>query len=71
MSFYMHSYIFPKLHLWCCLHLLFCCAAANGITSTVESLQFNFATIEAATNNFSNDNKLGEGGFGAVYKINY
>jgi hypothetical protein len=57
--------------LWCCLHLLFCCAAANGITSTVESLQFNFATIEAATNNFSNDNKLGEGGFGAVYKVNY
>jgi hypothetical protein len=54
-----------------CLHLLFCCAAANGITSTVESLQFNFATIEAATNNFSNDNKLGEGGFGAVYKVNY
>ncbi|XP_059436948.1 cysteine-rich receptor-like protein kinase 10 [Corylus avellana] len=31
-------------------------------------LQFDFATIEAATNNFSNDNKLGEGGFGAVYK---
>ncbi|KAF5184957.1 Cysteine-rich receptor-like protein kinase, partial [Thalictrum thalictroides] len=36
--------------------------------STVESLQFNFATVEAATENFSDDNKLGEGGFGAVYK---
>ncbi|PIA58492.1 hypothetical protein AQUCO_00500436v1 [Aquilegia coerulea] len=36
--------------------------------STVESLQFNFATVEAATDNFSDDNKLGEGGFGAVYK---
>ncbi|KAE8077903.1 hypothetical protein FH972_016421 [Carpinus fangiana] len=40
---------------------------ANDIT-TLESLQFGLATIEAATNNFSDDNKLGEGGFGAVYK---
>ncbi|XP_020216964.1 cysteine-rich receptor-like protein kinase 10 [Cajanus cajan] len=36
--------------------------------STVESLQFDFGTIEAATNKFSVDNKLGEGGFGEVYK---
>jgi hypothetical protein len=49
---------------------LFCCTAANDIT-TVESLQFDLATIEAATNNFSNDNKLGEGGFGVVYMVNY
>ncbi|XP_050288748.1 cysteine-rich receptor-like protein kinase 10 [Quercus robur] len=41
--------------------------AANEI-SIVESLQFDFATIEAATNKFSDDNKLGEGGFGQVYK---
>ncbi|GMY37058.1 cysteine-rich receptor-like protein kinase 10 [Fagus crenata] len=41
--------------------------ASNEI-STVESLQFDFATIEAATNKFSDDNKLGEGGFGQVYK---
>ncbi|XP_058197660.1 cysteine-rich receptor-like protein kinase 10 [Rhododendron vialii] len=33
----------------------------------VQSLQY-FGTIEAATNNFSNDNKIGEGGFGLVYK---
>jgi hypothetical protein len=40
------------------------------MTSTVESLQFDFATIEAATNKFSDDrSKLGEGGFGAVYKV--
>ncbi|KAJ6925610.1 hypothetical protein NC651_010111 [Populus alba x Populus x berolinensis] len=32
--------------------------------STEESLQFDLSTIEAATNNFSPDNKLGEGGFG-------
>ncbi|PIA58478.1 hypothetical protein AQUCO_00500427v1 [Aquilegia coerulea] len=35
---------------------------------SVESLQFNFETVRAATENFSDANKLGEGGFGAVYK---
>ncbi|XP_057961827.1 cysteine-rich receptor-like protein kinase 25 isoform X2 [Malania oleifera] len=34
----------------------------------VESLQFDLDTIKVATNNFSNDNKIGEGGFGVVYK---
>ncbi|TYH13538.1 hypothetical protein ES288_A06G146300v1 [Gossypium darwinii] len=33
-----------------------------------DSLQFEFATVRAATNNFSDANKLGQGGFGAVYK---
>ncbi|KAK2654682.1 hypothetical protein Ddye_014538 [Dipteronia dyeriana] len=33
-----------------------------------ESLQFNFSTIKAATDDFLDDNKLGQGGFGAVYK---
>ncbi|KAG4124052.1 hypothetical protein ERO13_D10G016500v2 [Gossypium hirsutum] len=36
--------------------------------TTVEALQYDFATIEAATNKFSDSNKLGEGGFGEVYK---
>ncbi|XP_065865643.1 cysteine-rich receptor-like protein kinase 44 [Euphorbia lathyris] len=36
--------------------------------STVESLQFDIETLQIATNHFSPDNKLGEGGFGAVYK---
>ncbi|GLT31674.1 hypothetical protein SLA2020_063950 [Shorea laevis] len=34
----------------------------------VESLQYDFATVQAATNNFSEENKLGQGGFGTVYK---
>ena len=34
-----------------------------------ESLQFDFSTIKAATNDFPDDNKLGQGGFGAVYKV--
>ncbi|KAL1201618.1 Cysteine-rich receptor-like protein kinase 11 [Cardamine amara subsp. amara] len=36
--------------------------------STTHSLQYDFKTIEAATNKFSTSNKLGEGGFGAVFK---
>ncbi|KAK2656929.1 hypothetical protein Ddye_009981 [Dipteronia dyeriana] len=33
-----------------------------------ESFQFNVSTIRDATDNFSNENKLGQGGFGVVYK---
>ncbi|KAI5330974.1 hypothetical protein L3X38_021100 [Prunus dulcis] len=34
----------------------------------VESLQYDFETIRSATDDFSDANKLGQGGFGAVYK---
>ena len=37
--------------------------------STAESLQFDFNTIRIATDDFSDANKLGQGGFGAVYKV--
>ncbi|XP_074304374.1 cysteine-rich receptor-like protein kinase 44 [Silene latifolia] len=33
-----------------------------------NSLQFDFTTIRLATQNFAAENKLGEGGFGEVYK---
>ncbi|CAI9787895.1 unnamed protein product [Fraxinus pennsylvanica] len=43
----------------------------DGEISTVESLQYDFSTIRAATDNFSDANKLGQGGFGVVYKVKY
>ncbi|XP_009412446.2 cysteine-rich receptor-like protein kinase 44 [Musa acuminata AAA Group] len=36
--------------------------------TSVESLLFDLSTLRIATCNFSDENKLGEGGFGAVYK---
>ncbi len=41
----------------------------DEISSTTESLQFDFPTIRVATDNFSDANKLGQGGFGVVYKV--
>ncbi|KAL8112915.1 hypothetical protein AgCh_020286 [Apium graveolens] len=48
---------------------------ASGSTPEGERYDFNlphfsFSSISAATNNFSPENKLGEGGFGPVYKGN-
>ncbi|GAA0180855.1 transmembrane signal receptor [Lithospermum erythrorhizon] len=36
--------------------------------SEAESLQYDLSIIKAATNNFSPENKIGEGGFGEVFK---
>ncbi|XP_038885204.1 cysteine-rich receptor-like protein kinase 2 [Benincasa hispida] len=33
-----------------------------------SNLEFKYSTLEKATNNFSLDNKIGQGGFGSVYK---
>ena len=56
-------------------HLLACvltCSSfyeATDEKESPESLQMEFATVQIATNNFSAENKLGQGGFGAVYKV--
>ena len=36
-----------------------------------SSLNFKYATLEKATRSFDNANKLGQGGFGTVYKVAY
>ena len=41
----------------------------EGQSKDMEVLFFTLATIVIATNNFSGYNKLGEGGFGLVYKV--
>ncbi|ONI34219.1 hypothetical protein PRUPE_1G468600 [Prunus persica] len=51
-SCYIYKYISPLLH-W---------------DIYLQALQFDFASIRVATNNFSEENKLGWGGFGDVYR---
>ena len=36
---------------------------------SIDSLIIDLSTLRAATENFDEANKLGEGGFGAVYKV--
>ncbi|KAK7314905.1 hypothetical protein VNO77_33435 [Canavalia gladiata] len=38
-------------------------------SANLEPLQFELTVIKAATNNFSNENRIGKGGFGEVYKV--
>jgi hypothetical protein len=42
---------------------------ADDEIRSVESLQFDFDTIRVAIDNFSKENELGQGRFGAVYKV--
>lgn len=38
-------------------------------TADLETLVFDISTIRTATDNFSEANTIGQGGFGAVYKV--
>ena len=48
--------------------MFFGCLAV-GEATTIESMQFDFGTIEAATNKFAEYNMIGKVGFGKVYKV--
>lgn len=41
----------------------------GGGGEDMELWEFDFASLAKATGNFSSDSKLGEGGFGPVYKV--
>lgn len=43
--------------------------SAEENETTFESPQISLKTIRRATDKFSESNKLGEGGYGAVYKV--
>jgi hypothetical protein len=40
-----------------------------GATELQGPTSFHYNDLKAATNNFSEESKLGEGGFGDVYKV--
>ncbi|KAJ4849118.1 hypothetical protein Tsubulata_049274 [Turnera subulata] len=42
---------------------------AGAMKDDLELPLFDFGTIACATNNFSVTNKLGQGGYGPVYKV--
>ncbi|KAK7828875.1 cysteine-rich receptor-like protein kinase 29 [Quercus suber] len=46
-----------------------CSGEAVDEIESLESLQFDFDTVKVATDDFSDANKLGQGGFGVVYKV--
>ncbi|KAM7493135.1 hypothetical protein LguiB_027744 [Lonicera macranthoides] len=62
--------------IWCCYIVRKSKKSWDAVTdetdaieiTDVQSLQFDLGTIQVATNNFSNENKIGQGGFGVVYK---
>lgn len=41
----------------------------KNVIGSVEALHFDIHTLRSAIENFSTHNKIGEGGFGTVYKV--
>lgn len=60
---------YVSMNLIMAFSLIFIASDYEEDISTEDSLLYDFNQLQAATNNFSDRNKLGEGGFGAVYKV--
>ena len=45
------------------------CSTENQEDDDTELSSFSLNIISKSTNDFTNENKLGEGGFGPVYKV--
>ena len=52
-----------------CVNLTWLSSKAADEQSCEESFQFDFNAVRVATDNFSDTKKLGQGGFGVVYKV--
>ena len=55
---------------FCCHYILTDSTNAEDIES-FDSLLIDISTLRSATDNFAESNRLGEGGFGAVYKVGH
>ena len=52
------------------LCILYADTASSEDIEDIKSVLLDPSVIRIATSNFSEENKLGEGGFGQVYKVN-
>lgn len=57
-----------RIIMCCCPLLIDSIQMAEDIENT-DSLFIDLSTLRAATGNFSESNRIGEGGFGSVYKV--
>lgn len=44
-------------------------ASPSEDTDSIDSLILDLSTLRIATDNFGENNKIGKGGFGVVYKV--
>jgi hypothetical protein len=59
-----------KFHKWKSISILLPTDSPNlEDIQVIDSLLLDLSMLREATDNFSDSNKLGEGGFGAVYKV--